>query len=61
MVENSDSNKSHNKKTFKHQDNLPKLPVPPLEDTIKRYLSAVKPLQVKYLFYLFLILLVLVI
>ncbi|CAB4382829.1 acyltransferase ChoActase/COT/CPT [Rhizophagus irregularis] len=45
MVENSDSNKSHNKKTFKHQDNLPKLPVPPLEDAIKRYLSAVKPLQ----------------
>lgn len=50
MVENSDSNKSHNKKTFKHQDNLPKLPVPPLEDAIKRYLSAVKPLQVKYCF-----------
>ncbi|RIA92750.1 acyltransferase ChoActase/COT/CPT [Glomus cerebriforme] len=44
MVENSDSTK-HIKKTYQYQDKLPKLPIPPLEDTIKRYLSAVKPLQ----------------
>lgn len=33
--------------TFKYQNQLPKLPIPPLEDTAKRYLSALKPLQVK--------------
>ncbi|KAF0446799.1 acyltransferase ChoActase/COT/CPT [Gigaspora margarita] len=31
--------------TYQYQDNLPKLPIPPLEDTLQRYLSAVKPLQ----------------
>jgi hypothetical protein len=45
MIENLDSNKH---KTFRYQDKLPKLPIPLLEDTIKRYLSAVKHLQVKY-------------
>ncbi|CAG8475618.1 4898_t:CDS:2 [Cetraspora pellucida] len=33
------------KRTFQYQDNLPKLPIPPLEDTLRRFLSAVKPLQ----------------
>ena len=40
MVENPRS------KTFQYQDKLPKLPIPSLEDTTKRYLAAVKPLQV---------------
>ncbi|KAI8980801.1 acyltransferase ChoActase/COT/CPT [Pilobolus umbonatus] len=31
--------------TFKYQNQLPKLPIPQLEDTARRYLSAVKPLQ----------------
>ncbi|CAG8593642.1 2288_t:CDS:2 [Paraglomus occultum] len=31
--------------TFQYQDKLPKLPIPPLEDTLERYLAAVKPLQ----------------
>lgn len=31
--------------TFAHQDQLSKLPIPPLEDTCKRYLTALKPLQ----------------
>ncbi|CAI2166824.1 4431_t:CDS:2 [Funneliformis geosporum] len=34
-----------NKKTFQYQSQLQKLPIPPLEDTLKRYLTAVKPLQ----------------
>jgi len=49
MVENSDSHKHHVNKTLQYQDKLPKLPIPPLEDTAKRYLAAVKPLQVKLL------------
>jgi carnitine O-acetyltransferase len=32
--------------TFKYQNQLPKLPIPKLEDTAKRYLAALKPLQV---------------
>ena len=31
--------------TFAHQDMLPKLPIPDLESTCKKYLSALKPLQ----------------
>ena len=27
---------------YKHQDSLPKLPVPPLQQTMKKYLAAVK-------------------
>ncbi|GAA5804870.1 acyltransferase ChoActase/COT/CPT [Helicostylum pulchrum] len=33
--------------TFKYQNQLPKLPIPELEDTAKRYLAALKPLQTK--------------
>ena len=33
--------------TFQYQNQLPKLPIPDLQDTAKRYLSALKPLQVK--------------
>ena len=32
-------------RTFARQDDLPKLPVPPLEDTCKRYLKALEGLQ----------------
>lgn len=32
-------------KTFAKQDQLPKLPIPPLEDTCKRYLRALEALQ----------------
>ena len=32
-------------RTFAHQDKLPKLPVPPLEETCKRYLRALEALQ----------------
>ncbi len=31
--------------TFAHQDKLPKLPIPELSATLKRYLAALKPLQ----------------
>ncbi|OZJ03582.1 hypothetical protein BZG36_03048 [Bifiguratus adelaidae] len=31
--------------TFKYQDSLPRLPIPPLADTIQRYLAAVAPFQ----------------
>lgn len=31
--------------TFAAQDKLPKLPIPKLEDTLDKYLHAVKPLQ----------------
>ncbi|KAI1471393.1 choline/Carnitine O-acyltransferase [Daldinia caldariorum] len=31
--------------TFAHQDSLPKLPIPDLEQTCKKYLTALKPLQ----------------
>ncbi|KAJ7490953.1 acyltransferase ChoActase/COT/CPT [Mycena latifolia] len=33
------------KRTFAAQDKLPKLPIPPLEDTCQRYLGALKALQ----------------
>lgn len=33
--------------TFKYQNQLPKLPIPDLNDTAKRYLDALRPLQVK--------------
>lgn len=36
-------------KTLQHQQTLPKLPIPPLEDTMKRYLSALAGLQVALL------------
>lgn len=32
--------------TFQYQNQLPKLPIPDLQDTAKRYLAALKPLQV---------------
>ena len=32
-------------RTFANQDALPKLPIPPLEDTCKRYLIALRGLQ----------------
>jgi len=32
-------------RTFAHQSQLPKLPIPPLEETCKRYLIALKGLQ----------------
>ena len=32
-------------RTFAFQDNLPKLPIPPLEDTCQRYLRALHCLQ----------------
>jgi hypothetical protein len=31
--------------TFAHEDKLPKLPIPDLEGSIKKYLAALKPLQ----------------
>ena len=31
--------------TFAHQDKLPKLPIPELEQTCQKYLTALKPLQ----------------
>lgn len=31
--------------TFAGQDNLPKLPIPDLKDSIEKYLAALKPLQ----------------
>ena len=34
-------------KTFARQSELPKLPVPALEDTCKRYLTSLQPLQVR--------------
>lgn len=33
--------------TFDHQDKLPKLPIPELEDTLKKYVQVLKPLQGK--------------
>lgn len=33
--------------TFQYQNQLPKLPIPELEDTARRYLAAIKPLQVR--------------
>ena len=32
-------------RTFARQDELPKLPIPPLEDTCRRYLTALEGLQ----------------
>ena len=34
-------------RTFDGQPSLPKLPIPPLEDTCKRYIQAVTPLLTK--------------
>jgi carnitine O-acetyltransferase len=31
--------------TFAHQDNLPKLPIPELDSSCKKYIAALKPLQ----------------
>jgi carnitine O-acetyltransferase len=36
-------------KTMANQDTLPHLPIPPLEDTMKRYLKALEGLQVSTL------------
>ena len=33
--------------TFAHQDRLPKLPIPELEHTVKKYLEVLEPLQNK--------------
>ena len=33
------------KRTFARQDELPKLPIPPLEETCRRYLAALEGLQ----------------
>lgn len=41
-------------KTMAGQANLPHLPVPPLEDTMKRYLKALEGLQVGFEFLCFL-------
>uniref|UniRef100_A0A8C7AFS9 Carnitine O-octanoyltransferase n=1 Tax=Neovison vison TaxID=452646 RepID=A0A8C7AFS9_NEOVI len=35
--------KSTEEQTFQYQDSLPSLPVPSLEDSLKKYLEAVKP------------------
>jgi len=35
----------HPRRTFSCQDKLPKLPIPPLEDTCRRYLKALEALQ----------------
>lgn len=35
-------------RTFSSQDQLPKLPIPPLEDTCRRYLKALEALQDKH-------------
>jgi hypothetical protein len=35
-------------KTFAGQSQLPKLPIPPLEETMGRYLRALEGLQVRY-------------
>jgi carnitine O-acetyltransferase len=32
-------------RTWAHQSQLPNLPIPPLEDTCRRYLTALKALQ----------------
>jgi hypothetical protein len=37
--------KSSHNITWAHQCDLPKLPIPPLEDTCRRYLTALKGLQ----------------
>ena len=39
------SKSSHTTSTCAHQYNLPKLPIPPLEETCRRYLTALKGLQ----------------
>jgi carnitine O-acetyltransferase len=39
--------KSSRTTTWAHQCHLPKLPIPPLEDTCRRYLTALKGLQDK--------------
>lgn len=39
------SKSSHTTSTWAHQYNLPKLPIPPLEETCRRYLTALKGLQ----------------
>jgi carnitine O-acetyltransferase len=31
--------------TFAHEDNLPRLPIPDLESSCKKYLEALRPLQ----------------
>ena len=35
----------HPRRTFSCQDKLPRLPIPPLEDTCRRYLKALEALQ----------------
>lgn len=43
------SNQPHHKRgiTFAAQDKLPKLPIPDLDSSIKKYLAALKPLQTR--------------
>jgi len=43
MPENDE--KPKNGITFAHQDKLPKLPIPDLESSCQKYLTALKPLQ----------------
>ncbi|RFU23868.1 hypothetical protein B7463_g12467, partial [Scytalidium lignicola] len=45
-IPESNGNQAHHHGiTFASQDKLPKLPIPDLEDTVKKYLEALKPLQ----------------
>ena len=43
----SDQPQSQEKITFAAQDKLPKLPIPELDNTLKKYLAVLKPLQGK--------------
>ena len=45
LAENGDSKKAGPGITFAAQDKLPKLPIPDLESTCKKYLASLDPLQ----------------
>jgi carnitine O-acetyltransferase len=44
MAHHKEANKSGGI-TFAHQEDLPKLPIPDLSSTLKKYIAALKPLQ----------------